>query len=304
MEIKQLEYFITTADLGSINQAAKELYTSQPNVSKIITAFEKELGTEVFYRTSKGVSLTSEGQRLYEYAKVILKNSEMMRLIVKEKAKKKIGISCYPSNMISRIACEYYKKQSDENLQMEFLEDTIEKIIENVNTYCSEIGVLYVSEGQRKAFEHILGHKHLEFKILGKKSPCIYAGKHNSFYHQECIDFSQLGNLKFVLTSQDVFSMENHLEQLSTGIMSKSKFNHMVITNSDSTLINLLLHTDLCSLGIKFLNMDYKQYDIKAIDIRGSQKCLLMGYVKRKNEELSPHILEFIKILEDMISKY
>lgn len=44
MELKQLEYFMVACEKGSFNQAAECLYTSQPNVSKVIGMLEQELG--------------------------------------------------------------------------------------------------------------------------------------------------------------------------------------------------------------------------------------------------------------------
>ncbi len=44
MELRQLEYFMITCEKGSFNQAAECLYTTQPNVSKVISSLEKELG--------------------------------------------------------------------------------------------------------------------------------------------------------------------------------------------------------------------------------------------------------------------
>ena len=43
MELRQLEYFMITCEKGSFNQAAECLYTTQPNVSKVISSLEKEL---------------------------------------------------------------------------------------------------------------------------------------------------------------------------------------------------------------------------------------------------------------------
>ena len=48
MELKQLEYFMVTCEKGSFNKAAECLYTTQPNVSKVISSLEKELGRELF----------------------------------------------------------------------------------------------------------------------------------------------------------------------------------------------------------------------------------------------------------------
>ena len=43
MELRQLEYFMITCEKGSFNQAAECLYTTPPNVSKVISSLEKEL---------------------------------------------------------------------------------------------------------------------------------------------------------------------------------------------------------------------------------------------------------------------
>ena len=53
MELKQLEYFMVACEKGSFNQAAECLYTSQPNVSKVIGMLEQELGRALFERTSR-----------------------------------------------------------------------------------------------------------------------------------------------------------------------------------------------------------------------------------------------------------
>ncbi|MEW8956190.1 LysR family transcriptional regulator [Clostridium sp.] len=59
--------FYTTAKLGSISKAAKELFTSQPAVSHSIKLLEEKLGGQLFYRTPRGVELTLEGKVLFEY---------------------------------------------------------------------------------------------------------------------------------------------------------------------------------------------------------------------------------------------
>lgn len=59
--------FHTVAKAGNISKAANQLYISQPAISKSISKLEAELGTALFSRSSKGVTLTEEGQVLYEY---------------------------------------------------------------------------------------------------------------------------------------------------------------------------------------------------------------------------------------------
>lgn len=59
--------FYTTAETGNISAAAKKLYISQPAVSKAISKLEQNLNAPLFLRSSKGVSLTHEGQILYDH---------------------------------------------------------------------------------------------------------------------------------------------------------------------------------------------------------------------------------------------
>lgn len=61
--------FYYVSRYGSLTAAAKELCISQPAVSQAVRQLEKEAGTRLFSRTSKGVLLTREGELLYRYVK-------------------------------------------------------------------------------------------------------------------------------------------------------------------------------------------------------------------------------------------
>lgn len=72
MDIHELNVFMHTAQEGSISGAAKKLHCVQSNVTARIKHLEEQLGTPLFYRTSKGVVPTSAGELLREYAERIL----------------------------------------------------------------------------------------------------------------------------------------------------------------------------------------------------------------------------------------
>lgn len=61
------QIFNKVAETGNISQAAKELFISQPAISKSIQRLEASLHTVLFTRTSRGVTLTEEGKLLYSY---------------------------------------------------------------------------------------------------------------------------------------------------------------------------------------------------------------------------------------------
>ena len=72
MTLRQLEYFVTVIDSGSISAAAARLHISQPPLSMQIKSLEEELGTVLLERTTRHFRPTDAGQRLYDRAREIL----------------------------------------------------------------------------------------------------------------------------------------------------------------------------------------------------------------------------------------
>ncbi|WP_051671551.1 LysR family transcriptional regulator [Oribacterium sp. P6A1] len=72
MKISSLKYFIAIAETGSINKAAKKLYVAQPSLTKSIKLMEAELGVTLFERNKAGIQLTSEGEKIYKEAQIVL----------------------------------------------------------------------------------------------------------------------------------------------------------------------------------------------------------------------------------------
>lgn len=68
--------FYYVAKYGNISQAAKVLLSNQPNLTRIIKNLEGELGCTLFARTSRGMKLTPEGQRLYDHVRIAVEHIE------------------------------------------------------------------------------------------------------------------------------------------------------------------------------------------------------------------------------------
>jgi DNA-binding transcriptional LysR family regulator len=84
MDTQLLEIFRTVAHLGSITAAARRLRYTQSAVSRQIGALEAELGSRVFDRLPRGVTLTEEGRALLPYASQVLDGLESARRAVGE----------------------------------------------------------------------------------------------------------------------------------------------------------------------------------------------------------------------------
>ncbi len=71
--------FYAVANTGNISRAAKELYISQPAISKSIQKLEESLHVQLFLRSSRGVALTPEGALLYSHVKSAFETLDMGR---------------------------------------------------------------------------------------------------------------------------------------------------------------------------------------------------------------------------------
>ena len=294
MELRQLEYFIITCEKGSFNQAAECLYTTQPNVSKVISSLEKELGRPLFERSSRGIRITPYGEVVREYAHNILHNVRLIDSLSDHNQGKKFSLATYPSNMISNLLTDFYKEMGNTYV-VEHLEGTVEEISNRVAQGLSEIGIVYIAKKQLSQFQHILSHKKLKFTPLDEKEACVYVGPYHPRYHDESIDFQDLSTLSFVCGVRDFFSVEHHLSHISLGAISTEQLHYSVYTNSDHLTINLLMNTDVCSLGINFLHDRYRQYDIQQLRINNCEPFLLIGYICPENGKISEASSWFIQ---------
>lgn len=80
MNRKQLTYFLKTAELRSIAAAARALDVAQPSISQQIANLEHLLGTTLFERDYRGVSLTENGERFRRHAESIIRQMDQAKL--------------------------------------------------------------------------------------------------------------------------------------------------------------------------------------------------------------------------------
>ena len=96
MTLQQLRYVIRAADSRSMNEAAKALYISQPSLSGAIKELEKEIGIELFKRSSHGTVLTPEGEEFLGYARQVTDQYQLLenRYIYRTRERKNSACRC------------------------------------------------------------------------------------------------------------------------------------------------------------------------------------------------------------------
>src|ERR1700676_2701666 len=82
LDIRQLQYFVSVVDMGSLSKAAGTLSISQPSLSQQVFAMEYQLGVPLLLRSASGVRPTDAGLRLYRHARIVLRQMQDLEVDV------------------------------------------------------------------------------------------------------------------------------------------------------------------------------------------------------------------------------
>ena len=159
MTLQQIRYVTMIAQAGSMNEAAKKLFISQPSLSGAIKELEKEVGIIIFSRTSKGVVLTAEGEEFLGYARQILNQVELLeeKYLEGNNVKKKFGVSTQHYSFAVKAFVEMVKAFDMDEYEFAIRETKTADVIRDVSTDKSQIGILYLNEFNEKVHMHMSG---------------------------------------------------------------------------------------------------------------------------------------------------
>ena len=110
MELLQLKYFKTVAELGKISMAAEALYISTPALSTSISRLEKELGVQLFDRFAKRIELNSQGEIFLRYVNQMFDVLECGKTELRQNAlqqRRHIWIATTTSNLWMDLITEF-----------------------------------------------------------------------------------------------------------------------------------------------------------------------------------------------------
>lgn len=301
MQLKQLQYFVVSVDMGSFKKAAEALYTTQPHVSKIIKALESDLKLRLLSRETRGVSLTPEGKRVYEYACEILMNAEKIADITGGQTRDSLEIASVPSSKLATLFTSFYSTRERDNLFYRFLEGNVEEIMGLLHKHQIELGFVYISDRQRSAFHNVCEKKRLEFVELTKTVPMLYVGPNHPLYGKKTVDFTTMKHLKFIQTKEEFFTIGYHRGHLKDDFIQLNNDQQVIITDSDHLMIQMLMDTNLCNLGSSLLQGQYEKTAIHAIPVTDMGELISFGYLRRQRGELSKAAGELIDYLRTFL---
>jgi DNA-binding transcriptional LysR family regulator len=129
MDLRQLTYFVATAEQGGVRAAARRLHISQPQVSQALRRLEGELGVELMHRSPRGIELTTEGLELLAHSRDILDRVDHARSALRKMAEPgssalRIGVMAgvlSAGELLAPILAAYREARPDVAVQLQDL---------------------------------------------------------------------------------------------------------------------------------------------------------------------------------------
>ncbi|PHV69332.1 LysR family transcriptional regulator [Sporanaerobium hydrogeniformans] len=280
MTLQQLRYTITIADSGSMNEAAKRLFISQPSLSGAIKELEEEMGIEIFSRSNRGIIITPQGQEFLGYARQVVEQAHLLEdRFLDKKVKKKFSVSSQHYTFTVKAFVELVKQVGMEEYEFGMYETKTYEIIEAVKSFKSDIGVLYVNAFNEQVITKILRDNSLEFIELFPCKTYVYLWGGHPLGEQEIISMKELEEYPCLAFDQG----NNNSFYLAEEVLSTYDYKRIIKANDRATVLNLMIGLNGYTLCSGIICEELNGYEYKAIPLKESE-IMRIGYIKRKGE--------------------
>lgn len=297
MTLTQLNYAITVANANSMNEAARNLFISQPSLSASIKDLEEEIGVELFRRTNRGISLTPEGEEFIGYARQVVEQYQLIeaKYIEKEQEKKKFSVSMQHYTFAVNAFVEMVKQFGMDKYEFAVHETKTYDVIEDVKDYKSEIGILYINDFNQQVLTKLFHEYNLEFHPLLECRIYVYMWKGHPLADREEIALEDLEEYPCLSFEQGNYNSFYFAEE----VLSTYEYKRLIKANDRATLLNLMVGLNGYTLCSGIICEDLNGSDYCAVKLK-SDEVMTIGYLVRKGATLSKLGKKYL----EEISKY
>ena len=284
MTIQQLKYIIKIVECGSITEAARQLFISQPSLSAAVKELEQEYGIEIFYRTPKGISLSADGTEFLSYARQIIEQTELMeiRYTDRKPAKQLCSVSTQHYAFAVNAFVNLIASLDAEEYEFTLRETRTYEIIEDVARLRSEIGILFINDFNEAVIRKILKSYELEFHELFTARPHVFISRKHPLAECSVIHNEQLEEYPYLSFEQG----EHNSFYFSEEIFSETARKKNIRVRDRATLFNLLIGLNGYTVSSGILDKKLNGKDIIAVPL-ADESDMHIGYITHRKGMLS-----------------
>jgi DNA-binding transcriptional LysR family regulator len=292
MRIQQLEYLEKIVALGSMNEAAKALYMTQPSLSSAI----KEL-----VRSKTGVRLTEEGREFMSYAQQVMDQVQLLEEKYKDTRPRKqtFSVSAQHYAFVVHAFVELINSLDVEEYQFKLRETETENILEDLSHFKSELGILYLNSFNEKVMMKLFKERELVFQPLFHAKPHVFVSNTSPLGQKDLVELSDLEDYPYLSYEQG----ERNSFYFAEEILSTLEHRKDIKVSDRATIFNLMVGVNGYTISSGVLSKKLNDDKIIAVPLNIKDE-MTIGYLKHKQKELSPIAQQYLQMLEDHIQGY
>ena len=298
MTLQQLKYADAVANCGSISEAARHVFVTQPTLTEAIRTLEEELRMAIFTRTPRGVTVTREGEEFLASARQILDDASRIEEKYTGKAVRhpQFAVSCQHYAFAVEAFMEVVKANGSAAYDFTLRETVTSEIFDDVARHRSEIGILYLSTRSERALRTILRKEELEFEELFSAKPHVFLGRKHPLAKKKSIRPDELDAYPYITYEQGVENALYFAEEVMPAIDRKKN----IRVRDRATMTNLILGLDgftvASGVHAKAYNPAIVSVPLKLDD------TITVGIIRRAGIPLSPAAEAFVAAVRRLIS--
>lgn len=301
MTLQQMKYIIAIVQYGSITEASKRLFITQPSLSNAVKDIETETGIEIFQRSVKGITLTSDGTEFLSYARQVVEQAELMeqRYLNKKPSRQLCSVSTQHYAFAVNAFVNVISALDTDEYEFTLRETRTYEIIEDVKNFHSELGILYLSEFNEKVITKLLKESHLIFTPLFTANPHVFVSSLHPLSDKKLITLSDLEDYPCLAFEQGEYNSFYFSEEILSTVPHKK----IIHVSDRATLFNLLIGLNGYTICTGVLNNNLNGDNIISVPLETDEK-MNVGFIKNEKANLSSFAENYIDQLKRLINEY
>lgn len=306
MNILHLKYAVEVAKTRSISKAAENLYMGQPNLSRAIKELEESLGITIFRRTTKGISITQDGEEFLQYARQIVQKVDEVEQIYQTGRQKKqaFSVSVPRASYLSYAMADFSRSMKPGSpAEFYYCETNSMNAINSVVREDFNLGIVRYQSSYEKYFSDLFKDKKLVGETIAEFSYLMIISKDNPLAQRESVSLEDLADYI------EVCHADPYVPSVPAVDIRKSELTDFVerriyVYERGTQFIILKTVPDTFMWVSPVPQPLLDSNNLAQVKVKGAEKPYKDVLVYRKNYHLSDFDKEFIAAVERSKSKY
>lgn len=298
MKLQQLRYVVKVAECGSITEASRRLFVSQPSITASIRDLENEMGVHIFERTNKGVIVSEEGETFLGYARQVLDQADLLEGKYKGTSEQvpHFSVSCQHYSFAVNAFVDVIREFDAARYDFTLREEQTHEIIEDVAHMKSELGILYLSEHNREVIERMLAANELVFEGLFCATPHVFVCSDHPLAGRSSVALEDLEDYPFLSYEQGSYNSFYYSEELTSTFERRKN----IRVRDRATLFNLAMGLNGYTVCSGVISHELNGPGIISIPL-DVDEYMEIGIITRKNTTLTRYGQAYIEAIRQHI---